>query len=179
MGARCDDTGRTGTGLRPGRLRCLLVAATAIWVGSAASPVAAAEPPSDPWPTIRYFDRVDPAAWTVPGADGVWFTAPTGQNCGIWGPGSVACAGAIPGAPPHTEALGWVAGDRSMHYDHTVAFRMPRTRAQAALPPRSVLEHNGTTCAVTVDAGTYCERGPLRFLITPAGSWLTPPWMDI
>lgn len=140
---------------------------------------AGADPGALPWPNIEFFDRAEPEPFFVPGADGVWFLAPTGQTCGIWGPGSVACAGEIPGAPPNTHALGWVAGDRSVHYDHTVAFRMPRTRAQTPLPPRTVLDHNGTTCAVTANAETYCERGPLKFMISPRGSWLTPPWMDI
>lgn len=169
----------------PSRTVLAAVSAVAVWVVAvwavavSAAPVAAAAPDEGPWPDIRYFDRVDSTAFAVPGADGRWFIAATGQNCGIWGPGSVACAGDIPGAPPGTRALGWVAGDRSMHYDHTVAVRMPATRARVGLAPRTVIEHNGTTCAVTAETGTYCERGPLRFLLTPAGSWLTPPWMDI
>lgn len=140
---------------------------------------ALAEPEADPWPNIRFFDRQDAGAHTVPGADGVWFTAPTGQNCGIWGRGSFACRGEIPGAPPGTQAVGWVTGDRAMHYDWSVPFRMPSTRAHSALTPRTYVEHQGTTCAVTGNAETYCERGPLRFLITDAGTWLTPPWMDL
>lgn len=167
-------------------MRRSVVAGAALLVATGTALLAAAgpawgnpQPDPDPWPTIRYFDRLDAGTFTVPDADGVWFLAPTGQNCGIWGPGSVACAGTIPGAPAGTRALGWVAGDRSMHYDGTVAFRMPPSRAKSVLPPRTLIEHNGTTCAVTEDARTYCERGPLRFMITPSGSWLTPPWMDI
>lgn len=135
--------------------------------------------PADPWPMTRFYDRLDAVQFVVGGADGVWFTAPTGQNCGIWGRGSFACSGHIPGAPPGTEAVGWVTGDRAMHYDWTVPFRMPKTRAHAALPPRTVIEHQGSSCAVTDDARTYCERGPLKFLITEHGTWLTPPWMDL
>jgi hypothetical protein len=145
----------------------------------ASSPSAHAEPEPESWPSIRFFEPLDAAAYTVPGADGVWFTAPTGQNCGIWSRGSFACRGEIPGAPPGTEAVGWVTGDRAMHYDWSVPFRMPPTRAHSALPSRTFLEHHGTTCAVTGDGQTYCERGPLRFLITNAGTWLTPPWMDL
>ncbi|MBU9762563.1 hypothetical protein FR943_01680 [Mycobacterium sp. TNTM28] len=158
----------------------IAAAATAL---SAAAPVAADPGPGEsavqPWPTLRYFDRPDPGAYFPPGVDGLWFTSATGQNCGIWGRGSFACSGDIPGAPAGTRAVGWVTGDRAMHYDWTVPLRMPPTRALAALPPRSVVEHQGTTCAVTDDNGTYCERGPLKFLITPAGTWLTPPWMDL
>ena len=138
-----------------------------------------AEPELEPWPSIRFFERVDAAAFSVPGADGVWFVAPTGQNCGIWGRGSFSCSGDIPGAPPSTQALGWVTGDRAMHYDWSVSFRMPATRAHARLPVRTAIQHQGTTCAVTGDGQTYCERGPLRFLITSEGTWLTPPWMDL
>lgn len=68
---------------------------------------AAADPPPpdpglDPYPDIRYYDEVDPGNYASPG--GVWFIAPTGQNCGIWGLGSFGCAGNIAGAPgnqPH------------------------------------------------------------------------------
>lgn len=137
------------------------------------------EPAPEPWPTIRFFEPVDAGAYSVPGADGVWFVAAAGQNCGIWGRGSFACSGDIPGAPAGTKALGWVTGDRAMHYDWTVGFRLPPTRAQLALPPRGVIEHQGTTCAVTGDAETYCERGPLKFLIAANHTWLTPPWMDL
>jgi len=143
------------------------------------SPYAHSDPEPEPWPNIRFFERSDAGAHAVPGADGVWFLAPTGQNCGIWGRGSFACRGDIPGAPQGTQGVGWVAGDRAMHYDWTVPFRMPLTQAHVALPPRNFVEHQGTTCAVTHDAQTYCERGPLRFLISPAGTWLTPPWMDL
>ncbi len=52
----------------------------------------------DPFPDIRYYDELDAGSFAQPG--GVWFTAPGGQNCGIWGGlGSFGCAGDIPGAP--------------------------------------------------------------------------------
>lgn len=154
-------------------------AAAALAAALAVVPTAAADPPPEPWPTIRFYDRLDPGVLSRPGIDGVWFTAPTGQNCGIWGRGSFACRGLIPGAPPGTEAVGWVTGDRAMHYDWTVPFRMPATVAAATLPPRTSVEHQGTTCAVTAGGETYCERGPLKLLIGADGTWLTPPWMDL
>lgn len=151
--------------------------AVALTAALATAPTAVADP--QPWPNIRFFAAAEAAAFTVAGADGVWFRAPGGQNCGIWGPGSFGCAGDIPGAPPGTAALGWVAGDRAVHYDWTVPWRMPQTPAQAPLPPRQLLTHRGSSCAVTDDGHTYCERGPLRFLLSPVGSRLSPPWLDL
>lgn len=159
--------------------RPALTVAVAALLMSTTSPMADADDrASDPWPTTRFFDGVDPADFALPGTDGVWFLAPTGHSCGIWGRGSFACSGDIPGAPAGTRALGWITGDRAMHYDWTVAWRMPPAQARVPLPARHVLEHQGTTCAVTEDARTYCERGPLRFALTATGSWLTPPWTD-
>ncbi len=65
-----------------------------------------------------------------------------------------------------------------MHYDWSVAARFPATQAQQPLPPRSLIRHEGTSCAATPDGRTYCERGPLRFVIEPTRTWLSAPWMD-
>ncbi|QZT59878.1 hypothetical protein JN084_08590 [Mycolicibacterium austroafricanum] len=150
-------------------------------MSSTAVPAAAQpeQPPAqqDPWPDIRYYDRVNPGAFVLPG--GVWFKAPTGQTCGIFGLGSFGCAGPIPGAPPGTNHIGWIDGDRAVHYDWSVSVRFPPTQSQQPLAPRSSITHQGTTCAVTPDGRTYCERGPLRFLIEPTRTWLSPPWMDL
>ncbi|MGU3650729.1 hypothetical protein [Mycolicibacterium sp. A43C] len=135
------------------------------------------DPASNPFPDIRYYQRADPVDFIQPG--GVWFIAPTGQNCGIWGLGSFGCTGTIPGAPSGTTHIGWIDGDRAVHYDWTMAVRFPATRAAVALPPRSSLTHRGTTCAATPDGRTYCERGPLRFVLEPTRSWLSAPWTDL
>ncbi|MGY4709651.1 hypothetical protein ACXDF8_08870 [Mycolicibacterium sp. CBM1] len=137
----------------------------------------AAESASNPFPDIRYYDNAEAGRFVQPG--GVWFVAPTGQNCGIWGLGSFGCAGTIPGAPEGTNNIGWIDGDRAVHYDWTVAARFPSTQAVQALAPRTKLSHEGTTCAVTPDSRTYCERGPLRFIIEPTRTWLSAPWMDL
>ncbi|WP_431232957.1 hypothetical protein ACQ856_27035 [Mycolicibacterium psychrotolerans] len=154
------------------------VAATAL---SAAVPAWADPSPADqgpdPYPDIRYYDELDAGGFALPG--GVWFTAPTGQNCGIWGLGSFGCEGDIAGAPPGTSHIGWVDGDRAVHYDWSVAARFPATQAQRALPPHASITHEGTTCAATPSGDTYCERGPLRFLLEPTKTWLSPPWMDL
>src|SRR5262245_50338138 len=77
-------------------------------VFTAAGPAVADPPPADqgpdPYPDIRYYDKLDAASFAQPG--GAWFIAPTGQNCGIWGLGSFGCAGDIPGAPPGTSHIG-------------------------------------------------------------------------
>lgn len=144
------------------------------------SVTAHADPPAatpNPYPDIRYYDRLDANNFALPG--GVWFLSPTGQNCGIWGRGDFGCAGEIPGAPAGVSHIGWIDGDRSMHYDWSVAARFPATQAELPLPPRSYIKHEGTTCAVTPDSRTYCERGPLRFVIEPTQTWLSAPWMDL
>jgi hypothetical protein len=138
---------------------------------------ASAEAAPDPFPDIRYYDQVDADNFVEPG--GVWFTASTGQNCGIWGLGSFGCVGDIPGAPAGVSHIGWVDGDRAVHYDWSMAARFPVTQAQQPLPPRSKITHEGTTCAATPDGRTYCERGPLRFVIELTKTWLTPPWIDL
>lgn len=166
------------------------VGGTVRWLGALASVIvyiissaatALADPASDvepnPWPDIRYYDHVDTGTYAQPG--GVWFTGPTGQNCGIWGLGNFGCVGDIPGAPPGTSHIGWINGDRAVHYDWSMAARFPSTQAQLMLPPRSSITHEGTTCAATPDGRTYCERGPLRFAIEPTKTWLSPPWMDL
>ncbi|MGV0617939.1 hypothetical protein ABQE58_23905 [Mycolicibacterium elephantis] len=145
---------------------------------SAVAPVHA-EPvsPADPWPDIRYYEEADLNRFMLPG--GLWFVAPTGQNCGIWGRGNFGCTGVIPGAPPDVRHIGWINGDRAVHYDWSMAVRFPPTQARESIPPRSFIRHEDTTCAVTPDSRTYCERGPLRFLIEPTRTWLSAPWMDL
>jgi hypothetical protein len=135
------------------------------------------DPGPSPFPDIRYYDQLDADAFALPG--GVWFTSPTGQNCGIWGWGDFGCAGDIPGAPPGVSHIGWINGDRAVHYDWSVAARFPATQAQLPLPPRSKITHQGTTCAVTPNGTTYCERGPMRFVIEPSKTWLSAPWTDL
>lgn len=157
----------------------LLLAFVTAAVGSApawADPGATAAP-VDPFPDIRYYDRADAVNFAVPG--GVWFRTPAGQNCGIWERGSFGCAGFIPGAPAGTHHIGWIDGDRAVHYDWTVGVRFPGSQAQQPLPPFTTITHEGTTCAVTPNDSTYCERGPLRFLIEPTKTWLSAPWIDL
>lgn len=153
----------------------------------APAPLAAEQPPSaepappdqglNPWPDIRYYDQLDANIFAQPG--GVWFLSPTGLNCGIWGRGNFGCSGRIPGAPDNVTHIGWINGDRAVHYDWSMAVRFPPTQAQQPLPPRSFITHEGTTCAVTPDNRAYCERGPMRYSIEPTKTWLSAPWMDL
>ncbi len=161
--------------------RLAMMFAVAI-LGSGQVTVAHAEPAPpavapDPYPDIRYYDQLDVGNFVVPG--GVFFIAPTGQNCGIWGRGSFGCSGDIAGAPSGTNHIGWIDGDRAVHYDWSVAVRFPASQAEQPLPPRSKITHEGTTCAATPDGHTYCERGPLRFVIEPTRTWLSAPWTDL
>lgn len=135
-------------------------------------------PPEEPspWPDIRYYQQLDANTFALPG--GVWFVAPTGQNCGIWGRGNFGCTGYIPGAPAGVSHIGWINGDRAVHYDWSMAVRFPATRAEKPLPQRSFIQHEGAKCAVTPDNRTFCERGPIKFLIEPTKTWLSAPWTD-
>ncbi|WP_234807676.1 hypothetical protein [Mycolicibacterium bacteremicum] len=167
--------------LRRGVAIAALVVSAGFWVAPSSGFTASAEPPApaaaSPWPDIKYYDRVDALPFAVPG--GVWFTTPNGQNCGIWRRGSFGCTGFIPGAPQGTRHIGWIDGDRAVHYDWTVGIRFPNSQAQLPLRPYSVIAHEGTTCAITPLSGTYCERGPMRFLIEPTRTWLSAPWIDL
>lgn len=135
------------------------------------------DPGPNPWPDIRYYDELDANGFALPG--GVWFLSPTGLTCGIWGRGNFGCAGDFPGAPPGVSHIGWINGDRDVHYDWSMDARFPGTQAEQPLPVRSFIEHEGTKCAVTPDSRTYCERGPMRFVIEPTKTWLSAPWTDL
>lgn len=165
-----------------GGLSRLAAAAAVVLVALATAVRAHGDPPPEPpnpYPDITFYQQLDAGSFIVPDNDGVWFTTSTGRNCGIWGWGSFGCAGIIPGAPPGTTHIGWIDGDRAVHYDWSVGVRFPGTQAQQPLPPHTFIEYEGTTCAETRDSRTYCERGPLRFVIEPARTWLSAPWMDL
>ena len=133
---------------------------------------ASGEATADPYPQLRYFTRIDAEPYRLPGGQGVWFVTAQGLNCGIWFRGSFGCSGVIPGAPPNVRQIGWIAGDTRVHYDWTMATRFPHSKGGLSLPPLSYIENEGTSCATTVDGGTYFERGPWRLLITPTRTWL-------
>lgn len=164
------------------RRRRAVVALSSLLLAACQVAAVHAEPPPpeavpDPFPDIRYYDELNADDFVLPG--GVWFTAPAGQNCGIWGRGSFGCSGTIPGAPAGTSHIGWIDGDRAVHYDWSMTARFPATQARQPLSARSKISHEGTTCAVTPDGRTYCERGPMRFVIEPTKTWLSAAWTDV
>ncbi|BCO60207.1 hypothetical protein MINTM008_01590 [Mycobacterium intracellulare] len=168
--------------LRKGVLRALVTASSGLLAvsgahGADADPVPPDSAGPNPYPDVRYYDELNAGDFASPG--GVWFISPTGQNCGIWRRGSFGCAGPIPGAPPGVDHIGWIEGDRAVHYDWSMAVRFPGNQADKPLPPHSRITHEGTTCAATGDNRTYCERGAMRFVIEPTKTWLSAPWEDM
>jgi hypothetical protein len=139
-----------------------------------------AEPPDDPavspYPDraliLNAYNRIDPEQFFIPNNYGAWFLSPTGLNCGISDKGAFGCEGDIPGAPPGVHDIGWFNGNKAVHYGWTAAVQFRPGQAVQPLPPRSYMTFNGTTCAVTVAGGTYCNRGQIRFFITPTQTWL-------
>lgn len=155
-----------------------IASAVALALGGAHA--AHGDPPSDgpnsPFPDMgvvrQFYTELPPEQFFIPDHYGVWFVTPTGVNCGIWDRGGFGCAGDIPGAPPGVDNIGWFNGNRAVHYGLTAAIQFRPGQAQVPLPPRSFVTYNSTTCTVTSDGNTYCEHGPFRFLMTPAGTWL-------
>lgn len=144
------------------------------------SPAGHSEPaPTSPYPDsnliIRSYNLVRYDDYFTASAGGVWFSTPLGLNCGIWDRGSFGCTGDIRGAPPGTTNIGWVNGNIVTRYDWLLGVQFPPGRAERELPRRSYIEYNGTRCATMADSSTFCSRGPFRFFVTPAGTWLSPP----
>jgi hypothetical protein len=145
----------------------------AMAIGTGPNAVAEPEPagPPNPYPELRYFTEIDAEPFRSPDGS-LWFVTAQGLNCGIWWRGSFGCTGNIPGAPPDAHQIGWISGDARVHYDWTMTVRFPPARGVLTIPPLSYIRSEGTTCATTVDASTYCERGPWRMFITPTHTWL-------
>lgn len=137
-----------------------------------ADPVGA---PASPFPEMSHitawYTQLAPDEFFLPDHPGVWFLSPSGLNCGIWGWGSFGCTGDIPGAPPGDNHIAWFNGNRAVHHGWTAAIQFPAGQAQRALPPRSYVTYESTTCAVTPDNNTYCGHGDFQFLITATGTW--------
>lgn len=173
--------------------RTVTTAALAAWLTVLAAGVGHAEPapkpplPSPPPPPamapdpdvypsthliLTSYQRVQPEDYFIPGHYGVFFLSPMGLNCGIFIKGGFGCAGPLPGLPPGATHIGWFNGEQRVHYDWTAAIQFPNVQAVKTLPPRSYINWNESTCVSTANGGTYCERGELRFYITPDGTWL-------
>lgn len=167
------------------RFRWLVVVGAVVALALCDQVAAHGDPPPDaptsPYPDMgvitQYYTELPESQFLIPGHYGVWFLTPTGVNCGIWDRGGFGCSGDIPGAPPGVKNIGWFNGNRAVHFGWTADIQFRQGQAQIPLPPRSFVTANDTTCAVTSDGNTYCEHGPFRFLMTPAGTWFKG-WND-
>ncbi|MDT5138005.1 MAG: hypothetical protein QOD58_2267 [Mycobacterium sp.] len=167
-------------GLPRGLARWLAAMVFVIGLGMGTAPAGQAQPPGappNPYPDEnliwRSYQRHDPAEYFTASASGVWFTSPSGLNCGIWDRGDFGCIGDI--HSPGGDHIGWVKGNIVVRHDGLLNLQFPPGRAEQPMLPRSYVEYNGTTCAVMSDTSTYCSRGPYKFFITPTQTWLSPP----
>jgi hypothetical protein len=165
--------------MRPRRLIVVLGLACAAAL-PAAGPAVADPPKSDPYPDISRYVKLDSEGFALDGQPGVWFSTPTGLNCGITdgpGYGSFGCTGPIPGAPAGTNQIAWFSGDGDPRFDITGHPVFSAGVPQRVLPPGSYIDYQYSRCAVTPDNGVYCDGGKYpyatgRFLVTPTASWL-------
>lgn len=67
---------------------------------------ASADAPKKPYPDVSRYAKLDFEGFQIDGKPGVWFSSPTGLNCGIWDEGSFGCTEPIPGAPAGTNQIG-------------------------------------------------------------------------
>jgi hypothetical protein len=165
--------------VRWSRLLAVLIVSTGLALcGSVQS---RADQAADPFPDMAnitaWYTQIASDDFFTADSPGVWFTSPSGLTCGIWDRGSFGCAGDIPGAPSGDDHIAWFNGNRAVHHGWTAAIQFPRGTADHMLPLRSYVTYNSTTCAITPDAGTYCEHGEFKFLITPQGTWFKA-WDD-
>ncbi len=138
-----------------------------------AAPVVA-DTPKKPYPDITRYAKLDFEGFQIDGKPGVWFSSPTGLNCGIWDDGSFGCTGPIPGAPAGTNQIGSFTGENISHFDNTAQPRFVAGGPQRVLPANSYISYKNVQCATTPANGIYC-KGPYyqnQFLVTPDGSWL-------
>ncbi|OBH52708.1 hypothetical protein A5685_14760 [Mycobacterium colombiense] len=129
---------------------------------------------TDPFPDTSliatWYDQRQPDEFFIPTSPGVWFSTPSGLNCGIWIWGSFGCAGEIPGMG--SNHIAWFNGNRAVHYGWTAAIQFPAGQAQLQLPPRSYVTYESTTCAVTPEGNTFCAHGGFKFMLTPTETWV-------
>ncbi|WP_273735261.1 hypothetical protein [Mycolicibacterium septicum] len=161
--------------------RLLAMCASAIGLTFGTTIFAHAEPADNndlavsPYPEMTHitgwYSEHPPEEFFIPDHPGVWFLTPSGMNCGIWDRGGFGCTGDIPGAPPGTNAIAWLNGNRAVHYGWTAAIQFPPGQGQRPLPPRSYVTYNSTTCAITPDGNTFCAHGEFKLLMSPVATW--------
>jgi hypothetical protein len=148
------------------------LAVAAIGIGAAAP--ASAVPAQSPYPDITQYERVvDLEKFKVIDADGIWFTTPVGQYCGIGEDGSYGCSGNLPGAPPGENEVGWFPGDPIPRLYHTDEPRFASGTRQMILVGQTYVEYRGSRCAVTKESGVYCIHGDESNSQTMVTSYMT------
>jgi hypothetical protein len=144
-------------------------------IGLGATAPASAAPVQSPYPDITQYERaVDLEKFKVIDEDGIWFTTPVGQYCGIGEDGSYGCSGDLPGAPPGDNEVGWFPGDPFPRLYHTDESRFASGRRQLILQGRTYVEYRGSRCAVTMESGIYCMHGDDRnsqIMVTTGMTW--------
>lgn len=152
------------------------VAGLAISVGAALP--AAADPPKNPYPDTSKYAKLDFESFRIADKPGLWFSTPSGLECGIWEDGSFGCTGAIPGAPGGANQVGWFSGDSAAHFDNTGQPRFSSGQAQRVIPANNYIELGSARCATTPESNVYCVRGSSyagnsdQFMVSSSKTWL-------
>ena len=161
--------------------RALALAGSVIAATTGLAPLAVAKPdePKSPYPDITRYVKQDFEGYRVAGQRGVWFSTPSGLDCGIWEDGSFGCTGAIPDSPAGTNQIGWFTGDNAPHFDNTKQLRFSNEdgEAQRVLPASNYLELGDSKCATTPDGGVFCTRNSYtQFLIVGDKTYINDSW---
>jgi hypothetical protein len=155
------------------RLLAGLLAGAAIGVGAAAP--ASAVPTQSPYPDLTPYERVvDLEKFKVIDREGIWFTTPVGQHCGIGEDGSYGCSGDLPGAPPGENEVGWFPGEPFPRLYHADKPRFASGAGQSIIHGRTYLEYRGSRCGVTMESGIYCVHGDdpnSQIMVTTGMTW--------
>jgi hypothetical protein len=158
------------------RLLAGLLVGAAVGVGAAAP--ATAVPTESPYPDITSYERVVRLEkFTVTDEEGIWFTTPVGQYCGIGEDGSYGCSGDLPGAPPGENEVAWFPGDPFPRLYHTDEPRFASGTGQSIIHGRTYVEYRGSRCGVTMDSAIYCVHGddPNSQIMVTTGMTLRGP----
>jgi hypothetical protein len=158
------------------RLLAGLLAGVAVGVGAAAP--ASAVPTQNPYPDITQFERVvDLEKFKVTDKEGIWFSTPVGQYCGIGDDGGYGCSGVLPGAPPGVNEVAWFPGDPFPRLYHTDEPRFASGAGQSIINHRTFVEFRGSRCGVTENSAIYCMHGDdpnSQIMVTTGMTWRGP-----
>lgn len=140
----------------------MLGIAVGIALGIAAPAIA---DPVKPYPDLSAYTKLDWMGFQAEDNPGVWFSTPTGLNCGIWTDGSYGCNGALPGGG---NQVAWFPGDDAVHVDATDQPAFVAGVAHKLLPPKSYVVYRGVKCGVTQGNDLYCSSSSVHdFMVTP------------